>query len=84
MRAADAEDAATLGRRDDAAAAQQAAVEGDVIKFIPDSQQIYLRIEEVIIRTNRVGITYLGSANVKVNVGIEVVQSGCMVTQLGD
>ena len=41
-------------------------------------------IEEVINRTNRVGITYLGSANVKVNVGIKVVQSGCMVTQLGD
>ena len=26
----------------------------------------------------------MGSANVKVNVGIKVVQSGCMVTQLGD
>ena len=32
---------------------------------------------------NRVGIPYLGSANVKVNVGIKVDQ-GCRVTQLGD
>ena len=32
---------------------------------------------------NRGEIPYLVSANVKVNVGIQVAQSGCRVTQLG-
>ena len=34
--------------------------------------------------SNRVGMPYSGSANVKVNAGIKVARSGCRVTQLGD